>query len=521
VGAFCLGGPAPISPLDIEATVPANSTFPVGYVRFHTSSQVTSAPVAISFSSTDTHIYEYGYLSNNVPIDSVEPNAPCDGDDNTALRACEDILMIASLTPISINVGAAPTNTPMPPTSTPVPPTSTPVPTSTPIPGAGPLLELSTPVSSVEVNSTFNVEIRVDSDGQYISGTDAVVDFNSTRFQVVSVAPNTGSTVFATFENNVAYGNLYYSNSLGKVDISGLVSTGNTSGVIATDELLATIALRAVGQTASSPITFFTDINNPNNDSNIAQSGTGLDILARTGNLTMTVTGAVPTSTPIPPTSTPVPPTSTPVPPTSTPIPPTSTPVPTNTPMPTITPVRNISLLITLEGRTWKSGILNRIINLYVFQNSLELTNMRVWGDATSVTDPTTGLLSNRLSLNVNGTYTVVVQPKGYLNQEVTQNITSSMSQIDMTANPFQAGDIDNSGKVNAPDVSQILSRFKVNNADITGATDDGTADLDGSGQVNSLDYSLLLSNFNTCGAYEDTTGDGVLDSKFGPSNPC
>lgn len=48
-------------------------------------------------------------------------------------------------------------------------------------------------------------------------------------------------------------------------------------------------------------------------------------------------------------------------------------------------------------------------------------------------------------------------------------------------------GDIDCSGKVNALDLSILLSKF---------GTADATADLDDSGKVNALDFSILLSNF-------------------------
>lgn len=48
-------------------------------------------------------------------------------------------------------------------------------------------------------------------------------------------------------------------------------------------------------------------------------------------------------------------------------------------------------------------------------------------------------------------------------------------------------GDIDCSGKVNALDLSALLTVFGTNNPQ---------ADLDNSGKVNALDLSVLLGNF-------------------------
>src|SRR3989344_4989568 len=67
---------------------------------------------------------------------------------------------------------------------------------------SGPSIDLSTVSSTVNNGSTFNVEIRANSSGQAISGVDAVLEYDNPFFQVVSVTPNTASTVFNSFQND-------------------------------------------------------------------------------------------------------------------------------------------------------------------------------------------------------------------------------------------------------------------------------------------------------------------------------
>ena len=381
-----------------------------------------------------------------------------------------------------------------------------------------PSIDLSTASTTVNNGSTFNVEIRANSSGQAISGVDAVLEYDNPFFQVVSVTPNTASTVFTSFQND-KFANFFNNNypagsGKGRVDIAALIDPNDLDGVIMTNELIATVQFRAVGVTTpQSTIAVFIDpdITKRNSDANIAVFGSGTDILSATRNLNMTVSGTLsPTATP---TRTPTPtPTTGPNTPTPTQIP------PTNTPTPTVGPQVSISFRIDLQGRNWRTNILNRLTNLYVFVNGVENQSKRTLN---KTSNSTTGLISNALTLNA-GTYEFIVQPKGFLNQAVTQAVSGTNSEIGSSLSQFKGGDLDNSGKVTGADYNFMLSFFKKD----TSSTDGDIAsiimaDLDGSEQVNSLDFSLLLSNWNRCGAYEDSNADGIVDTKYDTANPC
>ncbi|MCR4264507.1 MAG: hypothetical protein NUV98_07400, partial [Candidatus Roizmanbacteria bacterium] len=150
--------------------------------------------------------------------------------------------------------------------------------------------------------------------------------------------------------------------------------------------------------------------------------------------------------------------------------------------------------------------------------NGVEDQSKRIL-NATS--NSTTGLISNVLTVNA-GTYEFVVQPKGFLNQAVTQGVSSTNSEIGSSLTQFRGGDLNNSGKVTGADYNFMLSFFKKDTTSPDGDVPSVImADIDGSDQVNSLDFSLLLSNWNQCGAYEDSNADGILDTKYDATNPC
>lgn len=501
VGGFCLAGPAPISPLDVVQAVPPNSQVNVGYVIFHSLSSATDRSISFKVDPVDplsgpTQIYEYGYFSNTNPIDSVEPDAPCDGDPNTPKRDCENILISSSLQPMVFDIGAIPTPT---------------------IDPNQPSIDLSTPSTSVMQDEAFDVEIRVDSMDQSVVGVDAIIDYDTMKFDVIAVTPNSTSSL-SRFEKNsdVGYNGGYYYDTIGRIDISALIGepVGQTAnGVVLNNELLATVTFQATASTGTptSPnITVFIDPNEPNNDSNIALEGTGTDILGSHTNLTITVDA-------------PIPPTATPAIPTPTVGPNTPTPQPTATPTPTITPTPNpqtISIKINLEGRNWKTGLLNRLITVDIFQNDSVVDNI-----PDNVSNATTGLFSfiPAVSLGIGTSYDFVIQPKGYLNQTVSHMVTSTVNDLDLSGTLFKSGDLDNSGKVTGTDYNIMLSFLKQRTSGSSVGNDSlETSDLDGSGQVNSLDFSLMVSHWNECGAYEDTDLDGTFDTKFDPvTNPC
>lgn len=395
---------------------------------------------------------------------------------------------------------------------------------------AGASIDLATTSTTVENGSAFDVEVRASSDGQAVSGVDAVLEYDNAFFQVLSVTPNAASTVFDSYQNDnfpSFFNNNYpVGSGKGRVDVAALIDPNDPDGVVLNNELIATVRVQAVGVTTTpSTIAVFIDPdpNGRNSDANIAEFVGGTDILATSQNLSMTVSASLtPTSTP---TNTPTP-TRTPTPtptvgvstPTPTQIPPTSTPTPTQTPTPTTAPAVPVSFRIQLQGRTWRTNILNRLTNLYVYFNNVEDQSRRVI-DATS--NSTTGLISNIFTINT-GTYEFVVQPKGFLNQAVTETVSVGDSEVGSSLSEFRAGDLNNSGKVTGADYNFMISFFK---KDVTSPDGDVSsiimADLDGSEQVNSLDFSLLLSNWNQCGAYEDSNANGILDTRYDASNPC
>lgn len=182
-------------------------------------------------------------------------------------------------TPISTPV---PTTTPTPtvvPTATPTP-TSTPGPTATPSPtgSASMSLSLVTPPPNMGPACIFSLNVNINTAGNLTDGADALINFDPTKIQITSI---TNGTFFSSYPTST------FDNSLGKVTISGLTNAGipvSGSGTLAT----LNMQFKVNASSGGTNVTFnFTP--GSTTDSNLSQSGTGLDILGGVNNFNTTV----------------------------------------------------------------------------------------------------------------------------------------------------------------------------------------------------------------------------------------
>lgn len=351
---------------------------------------------------------------------------------------------------------------------------------------SGPKLHFSnpTPANPQSVNSNFTINVLMDTDGQNVSGFDAIVNYDSTVLTAVNATQGSVSQF-------VSYPSLDVTTP-GTVVISGNVGASSSTSVNGTDLHVGTITFRPTATSAGTDLNYdFTA--GSRNDSNIVLSGSPdgdpQDILASVESSTITVTTG-PTTVPTPTTAPTTPPTPTVTPtagpgqtatPTSTPTTP-PTPVATATSTPTSVPNTSVNLNMQFQGLT-RSGV-NRTKQVTLQRRSATGT---VYPNITATTDST-----GRLTVSIPaGNYIFLADTPGYLAKRYG-TFTSPISITDLTTAftyPLMlGGDFNSDGIVNEVDYTlHFLPNYRGTSS---------LVDLDGSGEVNNLDFEAMRSSW-------------------------
>ena len=212
---------------------------------------------------------------------------------------------------------------------------------------------------------------------------------------------------------------------------------------------------------------------------------------------TPTITPGGPTLTPtltpiLTPTVTPGGPTPTPT-VTTTPGAPTATPSPTNTPGPTATPIpgaiKSLTLEVMLQGINSQKK--DKEFTVKIKGQGKEIVKTQ------NFSSDDKGIYSEKIDLTsenlTNGSFDFFVKTAYFLRKKFAGvSLAGGDNTLTRVGEPdiLRAGDINNSGRIDALDVSLLKNSYSPFNQ-----TSD-PADLNLSGFINSLDYSLLLSNY-------------------------
>lgn len=328
---------------------------------------------------------------------------------------------------------------------TPVPTTS---PTPTPIPPNSDLTFL--PVTQQVTNgATFSIQIRVNTNGQFVNAFQTDVSYPSNLLNLVSIS-NTGADFTAFEDPNVTPPPGSFSL------ISG--STTPKSG----DLLIRTITFSAKA-TGTATVQFINPI--------LASSITNTDVLKSFTNGVYTITTAVPT-----PTSTPVPTaTSAPTPTaTATPIPSVIPPTPTPTPTGVVTV--QPPLIDPVAPATYNTAFTMTGTKLTT------VTSVLVNGSATGVTLPTstTWRFSGTLALGNNNFLVVGKDAAG-----------NSSSPNTLTISLHRLGDINGDNVIDLTDVSIFGTDWKN-----TGTLNSILSDMNGDAVINLTDFSIIAKAY-------------------------
>lgn len=148
---------------------------------------------------------------------------------------------------------------------------------------SSPHLSLTPTVKEVNTGINFNVTVSVDTGGQQASGVDAVVQYDSSLLEVVSVSEGTFFPTITTITT-----------TLGKVEIYGVADTGSPKTGTGT---LATITFK--GKAPGTAAVSFVCQSNSTSDSNI-NSTSDTDVIVCTSNVSASyvITGQSTTTTP-------------------------------------------------------------------------------------------------------------------------------------------------------------------------------------------------------------------------------
>ncbi|MDD3531936.1 MAG: cohesin domain-containing protein [Candidatus Shapirobacteria bacterium] len=154
---------------------------------------------------------------------------------------------------------------------------------------SSPHLSLSPTVKEVNAGVNFNVTVSVDTGGQQVNGVDAVVQYDSSLLEVVSVSEGTFFPTITTITT-----------TLGKVEIYGVADTGSPKTGTGT---MATITFK--GKASGTAAVNFICQSGSTNDSNI-NSASDTDIIACASNVNASyvITGQSGTTTQTTPTAT-------------------------------------------------------------------------------------------------------------------------------------------------------------------------------------------------------------------------
>ncbi len=360
------------------------------------------------------------------------------------------------------------------------------------------------PANPQNVNSSFDIDMLMDTGGQNVDGVDARARLDKTMLNVVSMSKPTTTT-------SISYPQFVFDNVAGTVSVSASILAGTTP-MTGTNIVIATLKLKPILASSGSLISYDFVIGN-RNDSNIVLSGTlsagdPTDILASVTNATIVSQNAVAATaspSPVPTQTSTLTPTLTPL-PTRTPTAPigiiattnTLTPSPRFTSTPTIAPTATVTLTSTptpilprtILVRIAFQGITRigadktkQVILAYKLVNSQTLTTVNL-----STNSNGEGSISF-----VPGDYIFQLKAPGYLassfgSQLNPIRITSTLTSLDLTQNPLLGGDFNGDGEVNEIDfTSFFLPGFR---------TASPTVDLDGSGEVNNLDFGIMRTNW-------------------------
>jgi len=336
------------------------------------------------------------------------------------------------------------------------------------------------PANPQSTNSSFNIDVLLDTNGSDVSGTDAIMAFTPAHLQVQNI----------TTGDFTSYATPLYSNSNGTIEIRGNVS-GTGSPLNGNGINVATITFRTTSASVNPTTVNYDFTLGGLNDSNVAEDGTGNDILESVTNAEIIVQPPA-TTTPSPTATATATATPTPSPSIKPSTTPTLTPAPTSTPSPTLTATPtpspfSVSLKIKIQGRT-RIGSDN--------SKTLLLTIQRVGGLTTTQTVTTSADGEANLALPT-GTYNILVDantnlfpnPGGYLARlYLNQSITQNQSSLDLSNVLLLGGDFNDDGVINEVDYTlRMLPNI---------GKSDSIADLDGSTQVNSLDFALMRANW-------------------------
>jgi len=364
------------------------------------------------------------------------------------------------------------------------------------------------PANPQQLNSSFDVDILLDTGGQDVYGVDARITFDKSFLRVSSLV-NNSSSVFSSYPASE------YDNDLGTVVVSANVgSEQSTTPINESGINVATITFDPILITTSTQIVYdFTA--GERNDSNVVLAGRleseeSVDILESVTNSTIVIETITPTPTetivPVP-TETPMPtPTSTTAPPvsevTDTPIPTQMSPAATATPTATSTPT--IAPSPTVAASPTQVPQLSLIVRL-LFQGRTRVGVNKVRPVVVRYRNTSGGGLSNALNMYTNtsgeiqlaitpGNYLVLVKSPGYLARKFGDFIsplavTSEQTLLDLTPSPLLGGDFNEDGVINEVDYAlKFLPNF---------LTDDSVVDLDASGEVNNLDFGIMRLNWS------------------------
>lgn len=376
------------------------------------------------------------------------------------------------------------------------------------------------PVNPQTAGNQFTATLRLDTQGQDVSGVDAKVTFDPSVIQVQSIQETTGNG-FNSYPAST------FDNTAGTMNISANIGTSTTPNPVNGNGIsLANITF--VGSTAAANALIDFDFTlGSANDSNIVlfnqQSGSEpSDILAMVSPLTIVIQDAAgPTPTPITATPTPTPtptgicnfdssgnpicavpsPISCPAGQTSQPSQdpcgctryqcvntvPSPTPTPTVTPAPTPTPTVLQSVLLRLRFQGRASNAVSRIKDVAI---RTLIAGSSGNGNVINATTDNSG--EAQISVTP-ASYRLVIDAPGYLARRYGSNLNplnmgTSTSFLDLTSAPLLGGDFNNDGEINEVDYTlYFLNNF---------LTSDSLVDLDGSGEVNNLDFAIMRSNW-------------------------
>lgn len=294
-------------------------------------------------------------------------------------------------------------------------------------------LKLVPASASQIVGQTFTTDVFFSTTSPADS-VDAVITYDKRYLRIAAITPSTA------FENNTTATTTPADPNLNSITITGQVGASST-GVIGTDIKLATITFEPLATVTNTPVTFDFDGTGARNDSNIVKFQASTDMLGAVQNATYTIDPAP------------------------------------------ATVIEQIKFIIALQGRVTSAiskqkELAIRFLSTY-FENNPISVSTNTAGEAT-----VTSQLENRLAPK---TYIILVKPKGYLQRKVETSLPDKINTVDLTNQPFKAGDFDGSGQVNSFDWAMYHSKFN--------GTDD-LVDIDGSGQINALDNTYILLNW-------------------------